>query len=147
MNPVTIENVLNEPHRLVDFDDENGERWAIIMPAEPGKMFILDYHQHVDEISSYAGGATGGLDTQSNTDDRISIIVSGDEKVGLLELRIVHELLHGLNLPADDLVENVDQAFRAYIRFFYKILKLFGFSVWHMSFFQRRYYRWLILSR
>ena len=146
-NPVSIENVLNEPHRLVDFEDEDGKRWAIIMPAEPGKVFIMDYHKHIDEISSYAGGTISGPDSQSNTDDMISIIVTGDEKIGLLELRIVHELLHGLNLPADDLAENADSAFKPHIRFLYNILKFFGLRPEHTSFFQRRYYRWLLESR
>ena len=147
MNPSIIENVLNEPHKLVDFTTEDGAHWAIIMPTEPGTLFILDYNLHENEIATYAGGALGGSDPQFNKDDLISVIVFGNEKPTSLELRIVHELIHGLDLPADDLQEYANQAFSPTSSWLYHLLQSLGVASEHMPFFQRRYYQWVLHSK
>ena len=146
-NQSIVENVLDEPHRFVDYNTENGTRWAIIMPTVPGTLMILDHKLHENAIDSYAGGTVGGSKPQLNEDDLISIVVFGNEKLKLLELRIVHELLHGLNLPADDLHENADQAFSKINRRLYYFLKSLGVGAEHVPFFQRKFYHWLLDSR
>lgn len=147
LNPTIVENILSMPHRLVDYVTEDGKRWAIIMPTEPGTLFILDYSSHKKETASYCGGAIQGHIPRFNVDDLITVIVYGNEKSNILELRIVHELLHGLNLPSDDLHKYSYQAFKLPVRYLYSLLHKLGIAAEHIPFFQTRFYRWLLLSR
>lgn len=147
MNPLIVDNILSLPCRQVDFMAEDSKRWAIIMPIEPGTLFVLDYHLHEKDIACYCGGALKGHDPRFNKDDLISVIVFGNEKPKVLELRIVHELLHGLDLPSDDLQKYSDQAFQWYILYLYHLFQKLGVAAEHIPFFQNRFYRWLLISR
>ncbi len=136
----STENIKNLEVEYLDEIDHAGKRWAIPVPKNPGTMFIIDYTLHNKEIESYAGATFAG--TSVNADDRITIIIFGKENAEILELRIVHELVHGRNLPADDIVKYKDKFLGFLDRIFWQLLG--DNTASPMPYFQRKFYNWLL---
>ncbi len=137
---ISTENIKTLEVQYLDNVDYAGKRWAIPVPKDPGTMFVIDYKLHSTEIESYAGATFPG--TSINADDRITVIIFGNENADILELRIVHELVHGRNLPADDILKNKDKFLVFFDRMFWWLLG--DNASCQMPYFQRKYYGWLL---
>lgn len=116
----------------------NQRGWRIIMPGEFDTLFVLDYHNHVDDIKGYAGAAYPR---------RCSVVIYGGESDVVLKLRVVHELLHSMGLPADDLDKYHPKFLVFWWRWIYRWLKRYGAHPEQIPFFQERYYHWLLANR
>jgi len=141
-----VNNILDEPHTLIDYT-KDGKHWKLIFPSEGGVLFIVDYRRHRKLIQTYAGGAVGDGNKRLDRGDRATVVVYGDETAEVLELRIVHELLHCIDLPADDLNQHVGEFLPWWLRLVYKLFQLCRKSPEHMPYFQRKYYHWCLNQR
>jgi hypothetical protein len=114
-----IEDFTMQPYWLCDYVDSKGQRWKIPMPVESGTMLIINYTTHQEMIERYAGGTIGDYSKEIK-DDKITIAVSLQDTVEILELRIIHELLHAMELPADDCKLYLKQFLPWYLRLWYR---------------------------
>lgn len=73
---------------------DSGDWRGFIIPEQDNTIIIFDGKRR---NVKFAGGTIG---------NRIGVAVFGNESVETLYLRIYHELLHALGLPADDMPNN-----------------------------------------
>jgi hypothetical protein len=126
------------PYWLCDYIDDKGQRWKIPMPVKAGTMFIISYDTHREMIEGYAGGTIGDYSKEIK-DDKITIVVSSYDTIEVLELRIIHELLHAMELPADDCKLYLKQFLPWYLRLWYRNCE--------NPKMQRKFYKYLIEKR
>ncbi len=138
-----VSNILDQPHRFIDFVDDRGVHWKLIFPTE-GVMFIIDYMRHMDLLSGYAGGAVGDGDKVSDKEDNAAVLVFPKDTDEIIELRIIHEYLHSIDLPADDLDRHAQEFLSRWMMWYYRLLRKLGRMPEHMPLFQRAYYRFLL---
>lgn len=141
-----VENITTEPYQQIDYVHA-GRQWKLIFPVNGGTAFFIDYNLHKDQILSYAGGATGDGDKKLDSGDKVAIIVYGDETQEILELRVIHELLHAQDLNSDLLDKYVVQFLGFYDLIIYFILRFCKKSPEHLPYYQRLYYKWLLKQR
>ncbi len=124
-----VENIQNKPFEISVSSDKE---WSIIMPKE-NVGFVYDYNLHKDATKRYAGGAFL---------NRFSIIVYGNETDEILKLRIVHEWLHSIGKPADDLKKHIPK----FLNWWERLLWNFKIVLINEQnpYWQRKYYKWLL---
>ena len=142
-----VDNISSEPHIIINFYDINNREWKIIWSQIKGVAFIVDYNLHSDEIKSYAGGATGDGDKVSDNDDNMTIIVYPQDTSIILKYRTIHEYLHSIDLPADDLDKHSNKFMNFIDLLYYKILNYYNKQPEHIIYFQDKYYKWLLVQR
>jgi hypothetical protein len=134
-----IKDFTSLPYWLCDYIDNKGQRWKIPMPVEAGTMFIISSDMHQGMIERYAGGTIGDYSKEIR-DDKITIVVSSYDTVEVLELRIIHELLHAMELPADDCKLHLKRFLPWYFRLWYR-------NNCENPKVQRRFYKYLLKMR
>lgn len=119
-------------------DTINGVERRVIAPTTPGTIFVYSYGKHADDTIFFAG-ATFMDGKPTTNEDRVSVIYFGNESPEDAELRFVHEYLHAMNLPADDMQKYAPRFIPWYMRMFAQSIE--------NVYWQRKYYRWLLLQR
>jgi len=78
----------------------------------------------------------------------ITVTTSAEESQDTISLRVMHELLHCLNLPADDMAEHLDEVFSVWDRLLYHLVGGPSVSSFYAAYFrnsfERQYYEWLL---
>ncbi len=127
-------------------DKANGTYRRVILPVEPGTIFAYSYGKHADDTVNFAGAAV--MDGNKSTEgDRLSVIIFGNESQEVLELRFVHEILHAMELPADNLVKYAPRFMWWLELWLFMFQRNRGKMPEHDPSWQRKYYRWLLNQR
>lgn len=135
-----------EDVKLKPFFVYSDSQRRVILPAEPGTIFVYSYGKHADDTVNFAGAAM--IDGKKSTfEDKVSVIYFSNETEEVAELRFVHEYLHAIEVPADDLVKYAPKFIWWLELWYFKFLQNYGKAPEHNPYWQRKFYRWLFNQR
>ena len=127
-------------------DTLNGVKRRVILPVPPSTVFVYSYGKHAEDTIGFAGATI--MDSKPTTEgDVASIIVFGNETKEVLELRLVHEILHAMELPADDLLKYVSKFLSWWELWYFIFQRYIGKAPEQNPGYQTKYYHWLLSQR
>ena len=127
-------------------DTLNGVKRRVILPVPPNMVFVYSYGKHAEDTIGFAGATM--VDGKPATEgDIASIIVFGNETEQVLELRLVHEILHAMQLPADDLLKYVSKILSLWELCYFIFQQYMKKAPEHNPGYQTKYYHWLLSQR
>lgn len=140
-----LEDIKQAPFQIYH-KEMDGQVRRVILPADPGTMFVYMYGAHAADTIHFAGANLPDRKKSPNGDRSTAVLFDKDGPE-TLALRIIHEYIHALGLPADDLDKHTLRFLPAFQFIKYHILKLLKLAPEHIHTFQFRYYTYLFKQR